>query len=53
MAAAKLLDDPDHIKAFLSKIGASTTTDRFGTSPENEKDERQLGNEQVRTQDED
>jgi len=55
MAAAKLLDDPDHINAFLSMIGASITTHRIGTASEDEKDEKdekdeeQLGNEQVRT----
>lgn len=52
MAAAKLLDDPDHINAFLSMIGASITTHRIGTASEdekNEKDDEQLGNEQVRT----
>jgi hypothetical protein len=49
MAAAKLLDDPDHINAFLSMIGASTTTQRIGSAPENEKDEQQPGNDQVCT----
>jgi hypothetical protein len=53
MAAVKLLDDPDHINAFLSMIGASRTTDRFDTAPENKKDERQPANEEVRTHDED
>lgn len=50
MAAVKLLDDPDHINAFLSMIGASTTTHRIGTALENENDEQQPGNDQVRTQ---
>jgi|GraSoiStandDraft_29_1057270.scaffolds.fasta_scaffold2100660_1 hypothetical protein len=53
MEAAKLLDDPDHINTFLSMIGPPRTTDRSDTAPENKKDERELGNEQVRPQDED